>query len=279
MINGRTKIYGILGRPVAHSLSPEMHNAAFRELEIDAAYVACPVTDLVQAVAGLRGLAIQGVSVTIPFKEEIIPLIDELDPQAARIGAVNTVVNRDGRLIGYNTDWLGALRALQVHTRLAGEQVLILGAGGAARAIAFGVLQEGGRVSLTDLDAPRAAALARDLQAAAIPLSRLDQCPAAILVNATPVGMEPQVEEIPIPPEHLGRFRLVMDAVYRPLETRLLKEAKARGAATIDGLQMLIHQATAQFELWTGRPAPLETMARAAYQALGEGSGGSVPGG
>ncbi len=279
MIDGRTKIYGILGRPVAHSLSPEMHNAAFRELGLNAVYVAFAVTDLARALAGLRGLDIQGVSVTIPFKEEIIPLIDELDPQAARIGAVNTIVNRDGLLTGYNTDWLGALRALQARTSLIGEHVLILGAGGAARAIAFGIIGEGGRVSLSDLDAPRAAALARDLPAEAIPLSRLDQCPAAILVNATPVGLEPQVEEIPIPPEHLGRFRLVMDAVYRPLETRLLKEARARGAATIDGLQMLIHQATAQFELWTGRPAPLETMARAAYQALGEGSGGSVPGG
>jgi shikimate dehydrogenase len=271
MINGRTKIYGILGRPVAHTLSPQMHNAAFRELKLNAVYVAFPVTDLARAVAGLRGLAIQGASVTIPFKEEIIPWLDELDPQAARIGAVNTVVNRDGRLVGYNTDWLGALRALQVHTRLAGEHVLILGAGGAARAIAFGVLQEGGRVSLTDLDAPRAAALARDLQAEAIPLPRLDQCPAAILVNATPVGMEPQVEEIPISPELLGRFRLVMDVVYRPLETRLLREARVRGAATIDGLQMLIHQATAQFALWTGMAAPLEAMVRAASQALAQG--------
>ncbi len=108
MIDGHTKIYGILGRPVAHSLSPAMHNAAFRELKINAVYVAFPVTDLDQAVAGLRGLDIQGASVTIPFKEEIIPLIDDLDPQAARIGAVNTVVNRAGRLCGYNTDWLGA---------------------------------------------------------------------------------------------------------------------------------------------------------------------------
>jgi len=279
MINGLTKIYGILGRPVAHTLSPQVHNAAFRELELNAVYVAFPVTDLARAVAGLRGLAIHGVSVTIPFKEEIIPLIDELDPQAARIGAVNTVVNRDGRLIGYNTDWLGALRALQVRTMLTGEHVLILGAGGAARAITFGVLQEGGRVSLTDLDPPRAAALARELKAEAIPLSRLNQCPATILVNATPVGMEPRVEEIPISPEFLGRFRLVMDVVYRPLETVLLREAKARGAATIDGLQMLIHQATAQFELWTGMTAPLETMVRAAYKALGEGYEGNVPGG
>jgi shikimate dehydrogenase len=268
MINGYTKIYGILGRPVTHSLSPAMHNAAFRELLINAVYVAFPVTDLAQAVAGLRGLDIQGVSVTIPFKEEIIPLIDDLDPQAARIGAVNTVVNRNGRLTGYNTDWLGALRALQAKTGLQGEPVLLLGAGGASRAIAFGILEEGGRVTLTDLDAPRAAALARDLRVEAIPLDAVAQCPANILVNATPVGMEPNEGAIPINPELLGRYRLVMDIVYKPLETRLLREAQKRGCATIDGLQMLIHQATAQFELWTGMTAPLEVMSRAAYTAL-----------
>ena len=215
MINGHTKIYGILGRPVTHSLSPAMHNAAFRELGLNAVYVAFPVTDLAQAVAGLRGLDIRGVSVTIPFKEEIIPLIDELDPQAARIGAVNTVVNRDGRLVGYNTDWLGALHALKAKTGLQGEHVLLLGAGGASRAIAFGILEEGGRVTLTDVDAPRAAALARDLRVEAIPLDAVDQCPATILVNATPVGMEPKVDDIPIDPDLLGRYRLVMDIVYQ----------------------------------------------------------------
>ena len=191
---------------MAHSLSPAMHNAAFQELGLNAVYVAFPVTSLAQAVAGLRGLDIQGVSVTIPFKEEIIPLLDELDPQASRIGAVNTVVNRDGRLYGYNTDWLGALHALKAKTGLKGEHVLILGAGGAARAIAFGILAEGGRVTLTDLDGPRAAALARDLKVEAIPLNALDQCPAAILVNATPVGMAPKIDDIPINPELLGRL-------------------------------------------------------------------------
>jgi len=181
---------------------------------------------------------------------------------------VNTVVNRDGRLTGYNTDWLGALHALKVNTTLSGEHVLILGAGGASRAIAFGVLEEGGRITLTDVDALRAAALARDLGVEAMPLDAVAQCPAAILVNATPVGMVPKTDAIPIAPELLGRYRLVMDIVYQPLETRLLREAKARGAATIDGLQMLIHQALAQFELWTGRPAPLAVMSRAAYKAL-----------
>jgi shikimate dehydrogenase len=269
MINGHTKIYGILGRPVTHSLSPAMHNAAFRELGLNAVYVAFPVTDLAQAAAGLRGLNILGSSVTIPFKEEIIPLLDELDPRAARIGAVNTVVNGNGRLCGYNTDWLGASQALKDKTSLKGKHVLLLGAGGASRAIAFAVLEEGGQVTLTDLDAPRAAALARDLKVEAIPLEAVGQCPASILVNATPVGMEPNIDAIPINPDLLSRFRLVMDIVYQPLETRLLREARGRGAATIDGLQMLIHQATAQFELWIGEPAPLEVMSRAAYESLG----------
>jgi shikimate dehydrogenase len=268
MINGHTKIFGILGRPVAHSLSPAMHNAACRHLGVNAVYVAFPVTDLAQAVSGLRGLGIGGVSVTIPFKEEIIPLIDELNTQAARIGAVNTVVNRDGWLTGYNTDWLGAVTALTAKISLKGRHVLILGAGGASRAIAFGVFHKGGQVTLTDLDAARAAALARDLGAAAISPEALDRCPATILVNATPVGMTPDLDGIPIAPDLLGRFQVVMDIVYQPLATRLLQEAAARGAATIDGLQMLIHQATAQFELFTGLDAPAEVMAQAAYEAI-----------
>ncbi len=268
MIDGHTKILGILGRPVTHSLSPAMHNAAFRHLGINAVYVAFPVTDLARAVAGLRGLGIGGVSVTIPFKEEVMPLLDEIDPQAAKIGAVNTVVNREGRLFGYNTDWLGAMTALTAQTSLAGEHVLILGAGGASRAIAFGIINAGGRVSLTDVDQARAAALAKDVGAEAISPDGVSDCAAAILVNASPVGMTPDVDGIPISPALLGRFRLVMDIVYQPLTTRLLREAGEHGAATIDGLQMLIYQATAQFKLWTGREAPLLVMTRAAYAGL-----------
>ncbi len=267
-IDGHTKIFGILGRPVTHSLSPAMHNAAYRHLGINAVYVAFPVTDLAPAVAGLRGLGIGGVSVTIPFKEEIIPLLDDLDPQAAKIGAVNTVVNRDGRLTGYNTDWIGAMTALTAKISLKSRHVLILGAGGASRAIAYGIFHQGGKVTLTDIDTARAAAMAGDLGAEAIPPDALDRCPATILVNATPVGMTPDLDGIPLDPDLLGRFGVVMDIVYQPLATRLLKEAQARGAATIDGLQMLIHQATAQFELFTGQEAPAEVMSRAAYAAL-----------
>ncbi|MBM4273491.1 MAG: shikimate dehydrogenase [Deltaproteobacteria bacterium] len=269
MIDAHTQIYGILGRPVAHSLSPAMHNAAFRELGINAVYAAFPVTDLKEAVAGLRGLGIQGVSVTIPFKEEIIPLIDELDPQAARMGAVNTVVRREERLIGYNTDWLGALKALEEKVEIAGKRFLILGAGGAARAMVFAILEKGGQAAVTDLDTAKALALSREFWVEVVSPGRLEEYPAAVLINATPVGLAPEAEAIPLEPQLLDRFELVMDIVYRPLETRLLREAKTRGCRTIDGLQMLIHQGAAQFEMWTGQTAPVDVMARAAYRALG----------
>jgi shikimate dehydrogenase len=269
MIDGKTKVYGILGRPVAHSLSPAMHNAAFRELGINAVYVAFLVADLAQAVAGIRSLGIQGLSVTIPFKEEIIPLLDELDPQAARMGAVNTMVRRENRLIGYNTDWLGAVQALEEKTEIAGTRFLILGAGGAARAIVFAILEKGGQVGVSDLDMAKALALSREMEVEVVSPGHLEEYRAAVLINATPVGLEPEAEAIPIEPRLLGRFQLVMDIVYRPLETRLLREAKRSGCAAIDGLQMLIHQGAAQFELWTGKKAPVEVMARAAYGALG----------
>jgi shikimate dehydrogenase len=267
-INGATRIYGLLGRPVAHSLSPAMHNAAFREEGINAVYAAFPVADLAQAVAGLKGLQISGVSVTIPFKEEIMPLLDEIDPQAEKIGAVNTVVNREGRLTGYNTDWLGAVQALEEKTGIAGKRCLILGAGGAARAIAFGLLEKGGQVAVTDQDLAKALALSRTLWTEVVSPDHLGEYPAEILINATPVGMEPRVGEIPLDPALLPRFQVVMDIVYKPLETRLLQEARARNCLVIDGLRMLIHQGAAQFELWTGRPAPREVMARAAYDNL-----------
>jgi shikimate dehydrogenase len=270
-INGHTKVYGILGRPVTHVLSPALHNAAFRELGINAIYVAFPVADISQAVAGLRGLGIAGVSVTIPFKVEVIPLLDASDRQASRIGAVNTIINDQGRLVGHNTDWQGAVAALKTKTAIAGEHFLILGAGGAARAITFGILEEGGRVTVADRDPFRARALALEWGVEAIPLREVEGCPAPILVNATPVGMTPDVEGLVIAPDLLSRFKLVMDAVYRPLATRLLKEAQARGCATVNGLQMLVNQATMQFRLFTGREVPVEVMTRAAHAALGEG--------
>jgi len=268
MIDAATAVFGILGRPVRHSLSPAMHNAAFAARGLNAVYVAFEVRDLPRAVEGLRGLRISGVSVTIPFKEEIMPLLDDVDARARGIGAVNTVIHREGRLVGTNTDWEGAARALGDKIELTGQHTLLLGAGGAGRAIIYALQQAGGRVSVTDPDTARAAALARDFGVESVAPGDLNRCPATILINASPVGMTPQTEDIPFPPEELGRFAVVMDIVYSPLETRLLREARGRGAATIDGLQMLIYQGARQFELFTGQPAPVEVMRRAAYAAL-----------
>ena len=181
---------------------------------------------------------------------------------------MNTVVNRDGHLVGHNTDWLGALTALEEQTQITGKRFLILGAGGAARAIAFAVLEKGGQVAITDVDRDKALALSRQLGAAAVAPDQLGEYPAEVLINATPVGMEPKSGGIPLDPNLLAGYRVVMDIVYKPLDTRLLQEAKARGCQLIDGLRMLIHQGAAQFELWTGRQAPLDIMARAAYDSL-----------
>ncbi len=268
MISGTTTVFGIFGQPVAHSLSPAMHNAAFAALGVNAVYVAFPVTDLGQAVAGLRGLGIAGVSVTIPFKEAIIPLLDEVAEEARTIGAVNTVVNRGGRLWGTNTDWQGALAALQDQVDLAGQKVLVLGAGGAGRAIVYALRLAGGRVWVTDAEAGRAQTLAQEFGVTAVPWVEAPQLAAAILINATPVGMAPQDQAIPYPPELLTQVQVVMDIVYKPLQTRLLREAAARGCRTIDGLEMLIYQGVRQFELFTGRSAPVTIMRQAARSAM-----------
>lgn len=268
MINGATQVFGILGQPVAHSLSPAMHNAAFAALGINAVYVPFPVRDLAAAVQGLRGLNIRGVSVTLPFKEEIIPLLDEVDLKAKAIGAVNTVLNRDGVLQGHNTDWEGALLALERQAEISGRQVMVLGAGGAGRAVVFAVQQAGGQVLVADVHDAKAQTLAQEMRATAVPLTELATVEADIFINATPVGMEPEADAIPLPPELLGRFRVVMDLVYRPVRTRLLQEAALRGARTIDGLQMLLYQGVRQFELFVGQPAPTEVMRQALAAAL-----------
>ena len=245
-----------------------MHNAAFAALGIDAVYVAWAVTDLAQAVQGLRGLGIAGVSVTIPFKEAVIPFLDEVAEEVRLIGAVNTVLHRQGRLWGTNTDWQGALAALQVYGDLTGHTVLILGAGGAGRAIVYGVQRAGAQVWITDADDSRAQSLARKFQAQAVPLSEAPQLHPDILINATPVGMAPHADDTPFPAEQLHKIRLVMDIVYKPLQTRLLREAAASGCQTIDGLEMLLHQGVRQFELFTEQEAPVAVMRQAARAAV-----------
>ncbi len=260
VINGRTKVHGIIGNPVGHSLSPAMHNAAFDALAMNRVYVAFAVSDLAAAIAGIRGLGLAGLSVTIPHKQEIIPFLDQVEPVATAIGAVNTVVVDDERLVGHNTDWVGANTALATVMELKGRRVVILGAGGAARAVGFGLKEAGAEVVIVNRGRDRGLALARELDADFVPLTGVDMVSGDGLVNATSVGMEPDSDRIPLPGEMLAKFAVVMDIVYAPVETRLLREAVAAGCRVVNGLEMLLFQGAAQFELWTGEAAPLEAM-------------------
>ncbi|MCK5071560.1 MAG: shikimate dehydrogenase [Desulfocapsa sp.] len=268
-INGKTVLYGIIGNPVTHSLSPAMHNAALAASDIDAAYLPFPATDIEAAVIGIRGLGVQGVSVTIPHKEKVMSLLDDLDPVAVKIGAVNTILNRDGRLTGLNTDWLGATSALEEKIELKDADAVILGAGGSARAIGFGLLEKGAKFVLCSRTESRGRALAEELSCPWISLTDTDQLSGRILINATSVGMVPHIENTPLSGELLSRFQVVMDIVYAPMQTRLLREAEAAGCDVINGLEMLLYQGVAQFELWTGKTAPVSVMREALREALG----------
>ncbi|MDD4073084.1 MAG: shikimate dehydrogenase [Desulfobacterales bacterium] len=268
MINSNTSLYAVIGNPVFHSMSPVMHNSAFQYVGYDGVYTAFTVTDIESAVTGIRALGIRGVSVTIPHKVSVMKYLDDVDCAARAIGAVNTIINRDQMLIGYNSDGLGAVRALEEHTSLRGKTVAILGAGGAARAIGHAVMAEGGHVTLFNRTAEAGKKLAADLGADFCPLSDNRRLNCQVLINTTPVGMIPETEAMPIRAQWLEKDMIVMDIVYHPLKTRLLREAQRRGCITIDGLSMFVYQGAFQFELWTGKKAPVEVMRKAVLQEL-----------
>lgn len=270
--DARTLLHGIIGHPVGHSLSPVFQNAAFSALGMNAVYLAFDVSpaDLGDALRGVCALGIRGLSVTIPHKEAVIPFLDEVDGDAQSIGAVNTVLNRDGRLIGMNTDWQGAVQALESATSLAGKKVLVIGAGGAARAVCYGVTRKGAILHVANRTPEKARALAEAFGGTWSGLESLDRLNASILVNTTSVGMAPDVDCSPVPASVLEGVEVAMDIVYRPRETRLLREARAAGCRTVDGLAMLLHQGAAQFEIWTGRMAPVDIMEEALAKAISE---------
>jgi len=284
-ITGETKLVGLIGWPVEHSLSPAMHNSAFAALELNWCYVPLPVPPerLREAVAGLRALGFMGANVTVPHKEAVMPYLDEVALEAQAIGAVNTIAVRDGNLIGYNTDWRGFLAALsESGFDPQGRRVVVLGAGGAARAVVYALAQAGAQVTVLNRTPTHAQALIQDFSPL-FPSSSLLSLPltpqtleersaeAHLLVNATPVGMWPEVDESLWPeglpfPGHLTVF----DLVYNPRQTKLLQQARRAGAKVIGGLGMLVHQGAVAFELWTGREAPIETMYEAASLRIGD---------
>ncbi len=273
-INGKTALYGIMGNPVDHSLSPAMHNAAFSALGINAVYLPFPVKDVASGLIGLKELGVKGVSVTIPHKETVIPFLDEIDPVAEKIAAVNTImVKRTGgkiMLAGSNTDWQGANLALNQVIDLSGKRVVLLGAGGSARAIGFGLQSAKAKVMLCSRTESRGRALAEELACSWYSLDDIEDLEGDILVNATSVGMQPKVEFSPVPQKVLHGYQVVMDIVYAPLTTRLLSEAKEAGCTIINGLEMLLYQGVAQFELWTEKDAPVDLMRKKLFEGIKE---------
>jgi len=284
MISGTTRVYGVIGDPIEHTMSPVMHNAAFKELGLDYLYVPLRVKkeELGKAVESMRALNIRGVNVTLPHKVAIIPFLDELDPLAKKIGAVNTIVNDGGVLTGYNTDATGFLQALlEKGVESEGKKVVILGAGGAARAISFILAERGGHLvilnRLLELDwaeelAQRVSKVSKkEVKALELNEKNLEVVleGADILINATSVGMSPDINKTPVPARLLKPGLIVFDIVYNPIQTRLLKEAEAAGAQTIGGLDMLVWQGAIAFEKWTGQKAPLDLMKREAIKGLG----------
>ncbi len=275
MIDARTILYGVIGNPVHHSLSPVIHNGAFRRLGLNAVYLAFEVKNAEEALKGIRGLGVRGVSVTLPFKTEVLPLLDKIEGLARKVGAVNTIVNRQGKLIGYNTDCEGALEALEERVDLRGKKAVLLGAGGAARAIGFGLKERGLPVIVINRSKERGRALSEELKCDYLPMSSLarmkaGQLEADIMINATSLGMHPGDGETPVPKELLKKGMIVMDIVYEPLQTRLLREAKEKGCLTVDGLEMLIRQGIAQFEIWTGRRLEVGKIRKDLRRALRE---------
>lgn len=267
-LSRRTRVYGVIGDPIRHSLSPLLHNTGFQERRLDAVYLPFLVKDVADFLTNLDPMGISGFSVTIPHKQAILRHLDDCDPLAAAIGAVNTVVVRSGgKLYGYNTDFVGVLRALEQRMPLAGSRVLLLGAGGAARAVGFALARGGSFVSICARKPAQARALARAIGGEAIGRPHLRGEYFDAIVNATPVGMFPHVDISPLAATELN-CRMVMDLIYRPMKTRLLLLAKSRGIATVSGVEMFLAQGTAQWEIWTGLRAPEAAMRRAVLDKL-----------
>ena len=280
-ISGRTGLCILIGDPVEHSVSPQIHNAAFRKLGLNYVYVAFAVKDVKSAVSGIRGLGIRGSSVTFPHKQNVLPLLDKLDPLAEKIGAVNTIVNDHGVLTGFNTDGEAAyLSLVENGIALKGKKISILGAGGASRAISFTLAGKrlGNEIVIFDVINERASSLAREVSAktgARVRGAKFDRkamsgelADSEVLINTSPVGVYPRVNESPIPRELVPKGICVFDIVYNPAQTLLMKYARNKGCRTIPGIEMLVRQAGEQFRLWTGEKPPLNVMFRAGKQGI-----------
>ena len=268
MIDAQTKYVAIFGNPVSHSLSPKMHNAAFNDCGLNMAYLAFRVEEAADAARAMRRLGILGASITVPHKETIMPHLDDLDEVSREIGAVNTVFAQDRGLVGYNTDWLGAVRALEQVTSLSGKSCLIFGAGGAARAAVYGLQRKGVEVLLTNRSEARGRRLAAEMKCSFVNWQSWGQLQVELVINATPVGTSASEEQTLVPRHWLQAGMVVMDMVYRPRKTRLLRYAEAADCLCVSGLDMLLYQGAAQFQIWTGINAPVEVMRKTLIESL-----------
>lgn len=284
-MDSHTLLFGVIGDPVRHSRSPVMHNRAFAETGFNGVYAAFHVTPdkLGEAIAGMRALGFGGLNVTIPHKVAVMDYLDDIDESAQAAGAVNTIVHREGRLIGYNTDGIGYVRSLKEEAEpdLAGKTVVVLGSGGAARGIVWALLREKpARVVLANRTAEKAMRLAERFKGApaaveAVPWEALRRvcAEADIVVNTTSVGMAPNTEETPVDPAWLRPGAVASDIVYNPLKTAFLAGAEARGCRIHGGLGMFVYQGACAFEYWTGRPAPVQAMREAVLGSLAPAGG------
>ncbi len=283
-VTGRTQICGVIGDPIAHTLSPTIHNAAFNHLKLDFIFLAFRVKsdNLEHALEGMRSLGIRGLNVTMPHKIAITRYLDETDSTVKFLSSVNTILNHKGKLSGFNTDGVGALKALRENgLDPYGKKVVLLGAGGAAKAIAYTLSKEVKTLCILNRTPEKAAVLADVLNRMSnnkivgnilTPSSIQSSLRGAdVLINSTSVGMSPAVNESLVPPKCLKPSLIVMDAVYNPVETKLLKDAKAVGAKIISGVEMLLYQGAEAFKIWTGNTAPIEVMRTAALDEIGRG--------
>jgi len=267
-VDAATKVYGVVGNPVGKSLSPLMLNTAFRRETVNAVYLALQTTNVKDLIELVRQIPIHGLSVTMPHKQTIMEYLEHTDPLSAKIGAVNTVLRaQDGKLYGFNTDVAGVVGPLEKRLTLAKAKILVLGAGGAARAAVFGLRDKGAEVYILNRTVETAAKLAKQSGARVLKREALMKMQFDAIVNATPIGMAGQKGAPLLKPEEL-RTRLVFDLVYNPVDTPLLKMARAQGIPVITGVEMFIQQGARQFEIWTGKPAPEEEMLRVVVHAL-----------
>jgi 3-dehydroquinate dehydratase/shikimate dehydrogenase len=272
-VDAATKVFGVAGDPIEHSLSPAIMNAALRRENVNGVFLALHARSLKDLLACVKEIPIQGLAITMPHKQAILSHLDNTDPFTAKIGACNTIVrSADGKLYGFNTDTSGVVRPLEQRMTLQDAKILVLGAGGAARAAVFGLKERGAQVSVLNRSLAAAQKLARQARARTVKRPDLKKLEFDVIINATPVGMG-NTKESPLNAEEI-KAKYVFDMVYDPSETRLLKLAKERGCEVIAGSEMFVHQAARQFEIWTGKPAPREDMLRIVNQALAERAAG-----